>query len=626
MPPNVKSLPFNHLAKSLSGRRAKKCWTRAKDSMRRCADQLRHRRSSLRPAVPMFIDRHASPQNRAVRHSTRIAALTVALASLSCSDSSGPAVGTVPARILVISGVAPTGHIAGTVIVTPIVIQVADAAGLPVPDTRLSFNTTGGGWVSEDPVVTDGAGEAELHWNLGREAGPNSLIISVALSSGVTPVEITTTTIAGAVAFVLMGPPAATMTQGTTLQLVASAADANFNAVPGTVISWVSSNETAVSVSSSGLLTAVTPGNATIGASAPGATTAYATISVPVPPGPSGPGIPPFIMAISANGDNGISIVRSDGTVESRISCGTQCSSLGNPNWSRDGSKLAVTGTRDTLSVLFVVNRDGTDLHEVASAPRLFISPPTNSAYWTGFGADWSTDGRLVYVRSSRDGNAIETVAADGTGRSTVMAPTNPIHTLADLNTGNPRWGLGDSMISAEIGNQIYGMNPDGTALRQLTSVASGAFAHKWSPDGKTIAFSNVTGFNQGTIFILDPVSAGLRSISVSRMSSFCWSPNSLQLSLVSLENELQGWRSIYTVNVDGTGLQRAVIAITGMASSRNAWSPDGRFLVYLDDRRFAGGPVGAQLYAQSLSEGTNTRLGDLRDLTSFSVAEVRGC
>ena len=286
-----------------------------------------------------------------------------------------------------------------------------------------------------------------------------------------------------------------------------------------------------------------------------------------------------------------------------------------------------MTGRRDTLSVLFVVNRDGTDLHEVASAPRLFISPPTNSAYWTGFGADWSTDGRLVYVRSTNDGNAIETVAADGTGRSTVMARTDPIRTLADLNTGNPRWGLGDSMISAEIGGQIYSMNPDGSNLRQLTSVTTGAFGHRWSPDGKTIAFSTNMGFDQAAIWILDPVSGALRQIVTPRLRGFCFSPNGSQLSLVSLENELQNWISIYTVNVDGTGLQRAVIAIMNMLNPViGAWTPDGRFLIYTDDRRFAGGPVGAQLYAQSISEGTNTRLGDLTNVTFFSIAETRGC
>jgi WD40 repeat protein len=568
----------------------------------------------------MFIDRHASPQNRAVRHSARIAALAVALASLSCSDSSGPGVGTVPARITVVSGVAPTGYAAGTVIVAPIVVLVTDAADLPVPDTRLSFNTTGGGWVSEDPVITDGAGKAEMHWNLGREAGANSLIISLTASSGVPPVEIRTTTIAGAVAFVFMGPPAATMTQGTALQLVATAADANFNAVPGAAISWVSSNATAVSVSSSGLLTAAAPGDATIGATANGAT-AYSTITVPVPAGPGGPGIPPFTVAITQKNDNAIRIIRSDGTVESTVSCGSQCIFLAGPNWSRDGSKFAATGRRDTESVLFVANRDGTGLHEVASTPRYPLTVGvTTSWYWPEFNEDWSADGRLIYVRQTQTTRSVETVAADGTGRTIVMPPANP-------GVGNPRWGLGDSMVTAEMGGQIYAMNPDGSGFRQLTSLSSGVFEHRWSPDGKTIAFSNITGITQGTIFILDPVSGALRQIPVSRLRAFCWSPNSSQLSLVSLENELQGWLSIYTVNADGTGLRRAVIAILDIFNPViGAWSPDGKFLVYLDDRVVTGVPGAGQLYAQSIAEGTNTKLSDVANVVFFSIAEARGC
>lgn len=429
------------------------------------------------------------------------------------------------------------------------------------------------------------------------------------------------------VAFVFMGPPVATLTKGTTLQLVGTAVDASFNPVSGAAISWVSSNQPAVSVSSSGLLTAVAPGTAVIGATSNGVS-GYATVAVPVPAGPNGPGIPPFTMAISARADYGITVVRSDGTVESRVSCGTQCSYLAGPNWSRDGSKLALTGRRDTESVLFVVNRDGTDLHEVASAPPLFISPPTNSAYWSEFREDWSSDGRLVYVRSTSAGNAIETVAADGTGRTTVMAATDPNRTLADLYTRtNPRWGLGDSMITAEIGGQIYGMNPDGSNLRQLTSGTASAYEHRWSPDGKTIAYSvGSTDPSHSIISILDPISGASRQITVPRLRAFCWSPSSSQLSLVSLENEVQGWESIYTVNADGTGLQKAVTAIFGTENSASAWSPDGSFLIYMDDRRWTGGPPGGQVYAQSVGEGTNTKLTDIRNVIFLSIAETRGC
>jgi Tol biopolymer transport system component len=332
-------------------------------------------------------------------------------------------------------------------------------------------------------------------------------------------------------------------------------------------------------------------------------------------------------MAVSVKGDYGITIVRSDGTVESTISCGTQCSFLAGPNWSRDGSKLAITGRRDTLSVLFVVNRDGTNLHEVASAPRLFIALPNHTAYWTEFHEDWSTDGRLVYVRSTPAGNNIETIAADGTGRLTVIATTDSIRTPADVFvTTNPRWGLGDSMISLERSSQVYAMNPDGSNLRALTSVAGGAFQHTWSPDGNSIAFSN-SASNQWAIWVLDPVSSSLRQVAVPALSSFCWAPNSAGFSLVSQPSAQENWKSIYTLNRDGSGLQKSVIAVMDMLDQViGAWSPDGRFLVYMDDRSSAGGPAGAQLYAQSLAERTNTRLGNAQNVIFFSVAAARGC
>jgi Tol biopolymer transport system component len=94
----------------------------------------------------------------------------------------------------------------------------------------------------------------------------------------------------------------------------------------------------------------------------------------------------------------------------------------------------------------------------------------------------------------------------------------------------------------------------------------------------------------------------------------------------VSLENEVQGWESIHTVNADGTSTQKAVTAIMGLENSASAWTPDGKFLVYMDDRHWTGGPPGGQVYAQSVGEGTNTKLTDIRDVIFLSIAEARGC
>ena len=571
-------------------------------------------------------DLTAKPFTREARRSLQGLLL---LATFSCTDASGPKIGTTPAHIVVVSGVEPSGYVAGATIPTPIVVRVTDPHGLPVPGTELSIVDQSGGLVTPNPAVTDEQGKVELVWMLGKYyVGLASLEISVPAAPSVPPVTVSTTTIPGQTAYVFVQPTAATLYQGTSLQFASHSSDANFNTVAGAPISWASSNPTSVGVSSSGVVTALAPGEATITATSSGITAA-AMVTVPVSAGPGGPGIPPFTVALNVEHDKGITIVSSDGAFTSRLTCGTQCSFLTGPVWSRDGSMLAVTGQRDTMSVLFVANRDGSNLHEVTSVPRLLLNlDGVAIQHWPPFQPDWSADGRLVYSFLAKgDIFNIEIANADGTGRTTVLTRTAPVRTSADLvYVNNPRWGLGDTMITAVIGDQIYGMNPDGTNARALTPLTTGGGAYIWSPDRRTIAFSRTTS-TQGTISILDPSSGVVRQINVPALRAFCWSPNSAAFSIVTLDPVQQNWSSIYIVKADGTGLRRAVTAIMDILNGVvGAWSPDGRFLVYTDDRRWSGGPIGPQLYAQAIDEGTNTKLSDITKIVWFTIAEVDGC
>lgn len=578
------------------------------------------------------------------------AAFALSLACLSCDEPSAPQVGTIPARIVLVSELAPSGFVAGSEI-TGIVFRVVDEADLPVPETEVAFAAWGGSsGVSPNPAWTDQKGEVTIVWRLGTWTGePSVLRVRLPGSPSVSEVTITTTTIPGAVRSLAMLPRAATLPLGMSFQLRAGAHDEYANVVRGAVITWASSDPEVVSVSGWGVVTAIGPGIATITAQSEGAT-ARTLVTVPVPPGPNGPGIPPFTMAVT--GGFPLTILRSDGTTEAKISCGEQCDGLVLPNWSRDGRKLTVTGSVPASSLLFVANRDGTELRKVASADWLFFSVgKSTQLHEPRFYEDWSVDGRLVYVRTTRSAITVETIAADGTGRSTLMTSSEPIQTIQDATrVRNPRWGLGDTMISVEINGVIHGMNPDGTNLRPLgaapsalatfapavRTTASGGDAmmtyshggeHTWSPDGRLIAFSS-HGASPGWIRILDPVSGSVRQIAVPPVFGFCWSPSGSQFSVLTrTETSDADWGSIYTVNIDGTDLRRAVTAIDDASSYiTSAWSPDGKFLVYFDDRRWSGGADGRQLYAQSLSEGTNTRLGDFVGVNYFSIAEVRGC
>src|SRR5258708_7710606 len=86
-----------------------------------------------------------------------------------------------------------------------------------------------------------------------------------------------------AVATVSVPPPSTSVVVGGTMQLTAAAADANGMAVTGLPVTWTSSNASVASVNTSGLVTGIAPGGATITAmisSVPG-TKALTVAAVP---------------------------------------------------------------------------------------------------------------------------------------------------------------------------------------------------------------------------------------------------------------------------------------------------------------------------------------------------------
>ena len=532
----------------------------------------------------------------------------------------------------------------------PVVVQVTDEAGLPVPAVEVAFNRFNAG-VSANPVLTDNEGKAAVTMVIGYDTGEALLIAHLPAHPSVPHLTVTTRALPGRLDPMWLEPGGATIQQGTSFQARPRAFQSDYDIDVESPLTWTSSDASVATVSSSGVVSALSPGLATITAThyervggiflrAP------ALVVVPVPAGPNGPGLTSFTMAVATG--SGVTILRNDGTIEATISgCGDGCVLRSGASWSRDGRKLALVGERDTLAVLFVANRDGTDLHEVASVPRILLSYVRfNQFVYPALHPSWSADGRLVYVRARRNGLSLETVTADGTARTTVMVDTVPPFYPSDLERlTDPQWGLDDTMITARLGDQLYAMNPDGTNLRALTPPGAlgrsgfpGEFVtspYRWAPDGRTIAFrrhSDLVGSD--AIVVLAPLSGAMREVAIPEGidMDFCWDPVSSGFSFTHWSNrgptDQDRWMSIYTINVDGTGLRRAVTALDVDDARRpgsGAWTPDREFLLFPDDRRYSDEPRGA-LYAQSLANGTNTRLGVLRDVNFFTIAEARGC
>src|SRR5205807_1943306 len=98
--------------------------------------------------------------------------------------------------------------------------------------------------------------------------------------SGTAAITVTTVPVAS----VTVSPASASVGVGQTVQLTATAKDANGNTLSGRVVTWSSDNTSAATVNGSGLVTGVAAGSATITATSEGQSGASAiTVTGPAP-------------------------------------------------------------------------------------------------------------------------------------------------------------------------------------------------------------------------------------------------------------------------------------------------------------------------------------------------------
>ena len=184
-----------------------------------------------------------------------------------------------------------------TAVVTATAVPVAQVAVLPTSATAsvastvqfvaIPLDSTGtalGGrvitWASSNSSVAsvDGSGLATS-----VTAGSATITATSEGHSGSAALTVSAVTLP--VATVTVSPASASVTAGQTVQLTATPKDANGNTLTGRTINWTSSNTSVATVSSSGLVSGVVAGLATITATAEGksGTSAITVTAVTVP-------------------------------------------------------------------------------------------------------------------------------------------------------------------------------------------------------------------------------------------------------------------------------------------------------------------------------------------------------
>jgi len=125
---------------------------------------------------------------------------------------------------------------------------------------------------------------------------------------------------------------------------------------------------------------------------------------------------------------------------------------------------------------------------------------------------------------------------------------------------------------------QLWVMRPDGTGVKQLTTLLSDKRYPCWTQDGKHLLFRN----NNNQAFILDPSTKEEQRIlpSLGLIGSVVESPDGAKVLFVRFRTELMDSSALWMTTIDEK--ERRVLTNEAGLQYDPAWSPDGKRIVYI--------------------------------------------
>jgi WD40 repeat protein len=192
--------------------------------------------------------------------------------------------------------------------------------------------------------------------------------------------------------------------------------------------------------------------------------------------------------------------------------------------------------------------------------------------------------GRLVFVDNPPEApNSFDiyVVDLDGSDR------TRLTH---GLDARSPRWSPDGLQIAYVTDGGIGVMNADGTSQDMLTESPEDG-APSWSPDGSRVVFASGRDHPAGEIYTMNADGSGVQRLTIDDEvdEEPAWSPDGNSIAFISSRGELEFGTDIYTMSPDGSAM--ALVASGGDWDLYTpSWSPDGNQIVYHSSFTLIGG------------------------------------
>lgn len=226
------------------------------------------------------------------------------------------------------------------------------------------------------------------------------------------------------------------------------------------------------------------------------------------------------------------------------------------PSFSPDGRKIAFSRSVVSNFDIFIMDADGSNVRRLTTSAAVDLVP------------SFSHDGKRIAFESNREGEfRIYVMNADGADQRRISSGPG-----TDMGAKFSPDGTRIAFASDRAGDgyDMYVMGADGTGIKRLTTGVHNDFSRSWSPDSREIAFNgNRQGLGQ--IFIVDRDGGNMRQVTDNPGSTPAFSPGGLFPSFrgdvtpawspdgrkLVFSSDRNGHFEIYTINTDGTGLQR---------------------------------------------------------------------